>query len=107
MVVSVGKQIVGLMDFGFLGCHLNKGHDDEFIAHLSFSRRGTIETDDSCTTFTFDDVSFEAFAVVVVDDEHFLVGYHSGGVDEIFIYGNATGVVKFCLCETNVVDFCL
>lgn len=95
------------MYFGFLGGHLHKGHDDEFIAHLSFSRRGPIETDDSGSTFPFDDVGFEAFAIVVVDDKHFLVGYHSGGVDEIFIYGNATGVVEFCLRKTNVVDFCL
>lgn len=81
------------MYFGFLRGHLHKCHDDEFIAHLSFSRSGTIEANDSGTPFTFDDVGFEAFAVVVVHDEHFLIGYHSGGVDEIFIYCNATGVV--------------
>lgn len=85
------------MVFGLFGCHLNEGHDDEFITHLSFSCRSAIQTNDAGASLAFDDVSFEAFAIVVVDNEHFLVGDHAGGVDQIFINGDATRVVQFRL----------
>lgn len=85
------------MVLGLFGCHLNEGHDDKFIAHLSFPRCSAIQTNDASASLAFDDVSFKAFAIVVIDNEHFLVGDHAGGVDQIFINGDATRVVQFRL----------
>jgi len=85
------------MDFGLLGGHLHEGHDDEFVAHLSFPCRSAIQANDAGTSFAFDDVGFEALSIVVVDDKHFLVGDHACGIDQIFIDGDAAGVVQFRL----------
>jgi len=85
------------MHFGFFGGHLYEGHNDEFIAHLSFTRRCAIQTNDARATLTFDDVGFKSLAVVVVHNQHLLVGNHAGCVDEIFIDGDAACIIQLRL----------
>lgn len=55
--------------------------------------------------FPFYYVGVKAFAVVVVYDGDFLVGYDVGRIHEVFVYCNAANIVEIGLGDGNSVNF--
>lgn len=102
--VSVGEYHFRLEPGGFLGRHHSITHDDNDIARLYFAGGSSIETDNPTASFAGDNIGVEAFAIIVVNDEHPLAFADSCGVEKITVDCDAADIVEACLCHFDTVD---
>ena len=65
----------------------------------------TVQTNLTGTAFTFDNVGFKAFAIVVISDVHFFSRNHVGSIQQVFVNRDTTHVVQICLCDTCTMNF--
>ena len=63
-----------------------------------------IQTDTARATFSLDDVGFKPFTIIVVDNLNLLACYHIGSIQQVFINGNTTHIMKVCLCDSSTVQ---
>lgn len=89
---------------GLFDGHQSIGDDDDHIANSHSAGGGTVEADHTRTSFAFDDIGFESFTIVVVDNLDTLSFHQIGRIDEVFIYGNTAHVIEVCLRNDSPVN---
>ena len=91
--------------FCFLKVHQGISNYYHGVANLAFPCRRPVEADAATAAFAFYDVRLEPLAVVVVDNLHFLAGYHVCRIHQVFVYGDASHIVKVGFRHLDAVQF--
>lgn len=85
--------------------HVRVGDNDNNIAHLHPPGSRTIEANDPAAAFSANGVGFEALAVIVVHDLHFLAFHDVGCFEQVLINRDAADVVQVGLRDADPVYF--
>ncbi len=104
-VILIWENNPRLKRFCFFKIQPGVTNNDEDIPYLYPAGGGTVEANHARASFTFDDVGFEAFTIVVVDDLHAFALNEVGCVQQVFINGDAADVVQVGLRDLNPVNF--
>lgn len=104
-VIFVRENDTWLKSLCLFKIHPAVADDDENITNLYTAGGSAIEANHTRAPFASDDVGFEAFAIVVVDDLDSLPFDEVGGIHEVFVDGNAPDVVQVGLGDLYPVNF--
>ena len=84
----------GLEGFGFFEIQQGVGGDDYDVAHLHLACGRAVQTDRTAAPLSFDNLGFEAFAVIDVQYLYFFAFDHVGRIHQLFVDGDAAHVVQ-------------
>ena len=103
-IVFVGENGDRFKSVGFFDGHVSVGNDDEDISDLAATRGGSVQSNDATAACTGDDVSLDAFTVVVVDDLHALSLDHARGIHQVHVNGDGSYVIEVGFRHTALMN---
>jgi len=90
---------------GLFAGHVGVGHHDDNIARGNLTGSRAVETNNTTTALTFNNIGFQSFAVHTVENLNLFTFNHVGRLHQEWIQRDAADVVQIRFRDRNPMDF--
>ena len=101
----IGKYNRRLEGYGLLAGHVGVGYHDNNITGSDFSGSRAIETNNTASALTFNNIGFQSLAVHTVEHLDLFTFNHVGRLHQERIQRDAADVVQISFRDRNPMDF--